>query len=83
MLLPALPERAYVYPLIDAALADMYAALAMARRTRKRAMLNFGAGWCGDCRVLYIYFHPGPNLELLPAYTVRMVDAVSETGARR
>ncbi|MEO7029933.1 MAG: thioredoxin family protein, partial [Acidobacteriaceae bacterium] len=41
------------------------AALAEAKRTHKRVLLDFGGDWCGDCQVLDIYFNQAPNAELL------------------
>ncbi len=57
--------KAHIYPAIDAAPADIHAALVEARRTHKRVILDFGGDWCGDCQVLNIYFHESPNAELL------------------
>jgi thiol:disulfide interchange protein len=45
--------------------ADIAAAVRTAAREHKRVILDFGGNWCGDCIVLDIYFHQGPNLELL------------------
>jgi len=45
--------------------ADIASALKQARLEHKRVILDFGGDWCGDCQVLDIYFHQGPNLELL------------------
>jgi thiol:disulfide interchange protein len=44
--------------------ADIAAALKQARLEHKRVILNFGGDWCGDCQVLDIYLHQGPNLEI-------------------
>src|ERR1700679_4283367 len=55
----------HLYPEIGSAQADINAALAEAKRTHKRVLLDFGGDWCGDCQVLDIYFHQDPNLELL------------------
>ena len=60
-----LPGHAHIYPTIDAAQADIHAAVVEARRTHKRVILDFGGDWCGDCQVLNIYFHQSPNAELL------------------
>jgi thiol:disulfide interchange protein len=57
--------RAHLYPEIGAAQTDINAALAEAKRTHKRILLDFGGDWCGDCQVLDIYFHQSPNAELL------------------
>lgn len=40
-------------------------ALAKAAREHKRVILDFGGNWCGDCKVLDIYFHQEPNASLL------------------
>jgi thiol:disulfide interchange protein len=55
----------HLYPEIGSAQADINAALAEAKRTHKRVLLDFGGDWCGDCQVLDIYFHQAPNAELL------------------
>jgi thiol:disulfide interchange protein len=60
-----MPGHAHIYPSIDAAEADIHAAVVEARRTHKRVILDFGGDWCGDCQVLNIYFHQSPNAELL------------------
>ena len=59
------PGHAHIYPTVDAAQADIQAALELARKTHKRVILDFGGDWCGDCQVLNIYFHQSPNAELL------------------
>ena len=55
----------HLYPEIGSAQANINAALAEAKRTHKRVLLDFGGDWCGDCQVLDIYFHQAPNAELL------------------
>jgi thiol:disulfide interchange protein len=50
--------------------ADIRAALAEARRTHKRVILDFGGDWCPDCQVLNIYFHQSPNAELVAKYFI-------------
>jgi thiol:disulfide interchange protein len=57
--------RAHIYPSIDAAEADIHAAVEEAHKTHRRVILDFGGDWCGDCQVLNIYFHQAPNAELL------------------
>ena len=52
------------YPAIEAAAEDVAAALAEARRTGKRVIMNFGADWCPDCWVLHYYFDEEPNAEM-------------------
>jgi thiol:disulfide interchange protein len=44
---------------------DIAHALADARMQHKRVIVDFGGNWCGDCKVLDIYFHQQPNLSLL------------------
>ena len=55
----------HLYPPITDADHDVKAALAEARQTHKRVLLDFGGDWCGDCQVLDIYFHQAPNDKLL------------------
>ncbi|MHB1021748.1 MAG: thioredoxin family protein [Acidobacteriaceae bacterium] len=45
--------------------ADIQAALVTARKYHRNVILDFGGNWCGDCKVLDIYMHQSPNLELL------------------
>jgi thiol:disulfide interchange protein len=65
-------QKAQIYPSIDAAAADIKAALAEARRTHKRVIVDFGGDWCPDCQVLNIYFHQSPNADLVSRYFVRV-----------
>jgi thiol:disulfide interchange protein len=44
---------------------DIAQALVTAQHEHKRVILDFGGNWCGDCKVLDIYFHQQPNLDLL------------------
>jgi thiol:disulfide interchange protein len=71
---PAIPYTAgkHIYPSIEQAHADVEAALAEARRTHKRVILDFGADWCGDCQVLDIYFHQSPNEEIVKKYFIEV-----------
>jgi thiol:disulfide interchange protein len=57
--------KKHLYPEIGAAQHDIDAALAEAKRTHKRVILDFGGDWCGDCQVLDIYFNQSPNAQLL------------------
>jgi thiol:disulfide interchange protein len=41
------------------------AAFKKAKAEHKRVILDFGGDWCGDCQVLYYYFHKSPNVEIL------------------
>jgi thiol:disulfide interchange protein len=56
-----------IYPDPSQARADLAAALKAASATHKRVLLDFGGNWCGDCRVLNIYFHDPRNKPLLDA----------------
>jgi thiol:disulfide interchange protein len=71
---PAIPYTPgkHIYPAIGQAHADVEAALAEARRTHKRVILDFGADWCGDCQVLDIYFHQSPNEEIVKKYFIEV-----------
>jgi thiol:disulfide interchange protein len=66
-----LPKR-QIYPSINAAPADLKAALAEARLTHKRVIVDFGGDWCPDCQVLNFYFNASPNAELTRRYFVRV-----------
>jgi thioredoxin 1 len=59
-----------IYPAVDASPANIQAAIALAHRTHRRVIVDFGGDWCGDCQVLNIYFHQSPNAELLEKYFV-------------
>ncbi|HEV2273010.1 MAG TPA: thioredoxin family protein [Acidobacteriaceae bacterium] len=61
------PLRANLYPDSDRAPADLADALTRASREHKRVLVDFGGNWCGDCRVLDIYFHDPANQALLNA----------------
>lgn len=54
-----------IYPDPSAAHEDLQAALTRAAHEHKRVLLDFGGNWCGDCRVLDIYFDQAPNADLL------------------
>lgn len=61
-----------IYPDPSAAPEDLQAALAKARREHKRVIVEFGGNWCGDCRVLDIYFEQPPNADLLAKYFIKV-----------
>jgi thiol:disulfide interchange protein len=81
-------QKMHIYPAIDAAEADLQAALAEARRDHKRVIVDFGGDWCPDCQVLNIYFHQSPNADLVAKYFVRVnvnvgrMDANQDIAAR-
>ena len=52
---------------------EIHDALARASAEHKRVLLDFGGNWCGDCKVLDIYFHQQPNADLL-AHNFVLVD---------
>jgi thiol:disulfide interchange protein len=56
-----------LYPDPAQASADLAAALKTAAATHKRILLDFGGNWCGDCKVLDIYFHDPANRSILEA----------------
>jgi thiol:disulfide interchange protein len=60
----------HIYPEIGAAQGDIQAALLEARKTHKRIILDFGGDWCGDCQVLYIYFHQAPNQQIVDQHFI-------------
>jgi thiol:disulfide interchange protein len=56
-----------LYPDPSVADQEIHEALARARAEHKRVILDFGGNWCGDCKVLDIYFHEPANKALLDA----------------
>lgn len=54
-----------IYPDPSTTPAEIAQALKIAKREHKRILLDFGANWCPDCRVLDYYFHQEPNSSLL------------------
>jgi thiol:disulfide interchange protein len=63
----ALAQFQDIYPDPSVAKSQIQAALSRARAAHKRVILDFGGNWCGDCKVLNIYFHDQTNLPLLNA----------------
>jgi len=69
-LAPSITARAAdadIYPVPGQAQADLAAGLKTAKATHKHIILDFGGNWCGDCKVLDIYFHDPANKALLDA----------------
>ena len=61
-----------IYPDPSAAHEDLQTALTRASHEHKRVLLDFGGNWCGDCRVLDIYFDQAPNADLLARNFVKV-----------
>lgn len=61
-----------LYPPITEGTADVSLGLARAHAEGKRVLLDFGGEWCGDCKVLDLYFHQQPNADLLAKYFVKV-----------
>jgi thiol:disulfide interchange protein len=60
------PSRApTIYPDPAQAHSDLAAGLKRAADLHRRVIVDFGANWCGDCRVLDMYFNEEPNSALL------------------
>ena len=64
-MIPAHSAAPDIYPAPEQATADLAAALKMAAASHKRVILDFGGNWCGDCKVLDIYFHDPANRAIL------------------
>ncbi len=73
------PVRRQIYPETADPKAEIAKGLAQAKREHKRVIVDFGGDWCGDCQVLDIYFHQGPNLALLQKNFVLVHVFVVET----
>ncbi|MFT4113488.1 thioredoxin family protein [Silvibacterium sp.] len=58
-------QQAQIYPDPSGASSELAAAIKKAHAEHKNIILDFGGNWCGDCKVLNIYFHQEPNLSLL------------------
>ena len=61
------PVNRDLYPDASQARTELAAALSAAATTHKRILLDFGGNWCGDCKVLDIYFHDPANRTILEA----------------
>jgi thioredoxin 1 len=62
---PALSANRDIYPDPSQAKTDVAAALKTAAATHRRVIIDFGGNWCGDCKVLDIYFHNPENRPIL------------------
>ena len=65
-------SKKQIYPPVEQANADVKQALAEAKRTHKRVLLDFGGDWCPDCQVLNYYFAQSPNNDLLAKNFIRV-----------
>jgi thiol:disulfide interchange protein len=61
----ALAQGRVIYPDPAVAKTEIHQALERAKAQHKRVILDFGGNWCGDCKVLDIYFHDPANKSLL------------------
>jgi thioredoxin 1 len=61
----ALAQGGVLYPDPSLAKPQIQEALQRAKAQHKRVILDFGGNWCGDCKVLDIYFHDPANKTLL------------------
>ena len=59
------PTRKQIYSESADPKASIAAGIQQAKREHKRVIIDFGGDWCGDCQVLDIYFHQGPNFAIL------------------
>ena len=66
-LTPANAQGRDIYPAPEQASTDLSAGLKAAAASHKHVILDFGGNWCGDCKVLDIYFHDPANKPLLDA----------------
>jgi thiol:disulfide interchange protein len=62
--------RKHLYSATANAKADIASALKQARAQKKRVILDFGGDWCGDCLVLDMYMHQGPNDKVLEKHFI-------------
>jgi thiol:disulfide interchange protein len=65
---PAL--AAALYPDPSSAASDIAAALKQAAASHQRVLIDFGADWCADCKVLDENFHKPENAALLSRFVV-------------
>ncbi len=76
----AAPAEASSYPDTDSASADIATAIQRAAKLDRRVLVDFGANWCGDCKVLDANFHRPDNLALLREHYVVVHVNVGEKG---
>ena len=83
LLLPPPSSANPVYPEPSSAQADLDAALKQAADAHKRVLVEFGANWCSDCRVLDEHFHKPENAALLSSHFVLVHINVGNHGIDR
>ena len=76
---PAPVGKRQIYPEKADPKVEIANGLKQAKLQHKRVLIDFGGDWCGDCQVLDIYFHQGPNLALLQKNYVLVHVFVKET----
>lgn len=54
-----------IYPETSRAESDVAQALALAAKSHKRVLVDFGGNWCGDCKVLDMHLARPENAQLL------------------
>ena len=72
-----------IFPDPSSAESDISAALKLAASSHKRVLVDFGANWCGDCRVLDENLHKPENASLLSSDFVLVHVNVGEQGIDR
>jgi thioredoxin 1 len=75
---PALADPLYPNP--ASARSDIDAALAQAAGAHKRVLIDFGANWCTDCKVLEQNFRKPENAALLATHFVLVRVNVGDSG---
>jgi thiol:disulfide interchange protein len=80
---PSQAQQHDIYPAPERAQVDLAAGLKTAAVTHKHVLLDFGGNWCGDCKVLDIYFHDPANKPLLDANYVVVHINIGLTGIDR
>lgn len=56
-----------IYPDPGLAPTELAAGLRIAAESHKRVIVDFGGNWCGDCKVLDLYFQEAVNAQLIAA----------------
>ena len=68
------------YPEVARAKADIESALATAKQSNKRVLVDFGGNWCPDCKVLDINLRKDENAALLSKNFVMVHVNVGDKG---